>query len=40
MAKRIACLIEEQQDKSMKLRARDLTVEFKKTQEGLNNLSM
>jgi hypothetical protein len=40
MAKRIARLIEEQEDKSKQLRARDLAVEIQRTQEGLKNLSM
>jgi hypothetical protein len=33
-------LIEEQEDKSKKLRARDLVVEAERTQEGLNNFSI
>jgi hypothetical protein len=40
MARRIACLIEEQEDKSKQLRARDLAVEVERTQEDLKNLSM
>jgi hypothetical protein len=40
MASRIACLIEEQEDKSKQLRARDLIVKIERTQEGLKNLSM
>jgi hypothetical protein len=40
MANRIACLIKEQEDKSKKLRTRDLVVEVERTQEGLKNLSM
>jgi hypothetical protein len=40
MARRIARLIEEQEDKSTQLRARDLAVEVERTQEGLKNLSM
>jgi hypothetical protein len=40
MARRIARLIEEQEDKSKQLRARDLVVEVERTQEGLKNLSM
>ena len=40
MAKRIARLIQEQEDKLKKLRARDLVVEVERTQEGLKNLSM
>jgi hypothetical protein len=40
MANRIVRLIEEQEDKSKKLRAKDLAVEVERTQEGLNNLSM
>jgi hypothetical protein len=40
MARRIARLIEEQEDKSKQLRARDLAVEVERTQEGLKNLSM
>ena len=40
MARRIARLIEEREDKSKQLRARDLTVEVERTQEGLKNLSM
>jgi hypothetical protein len=40
MAMRIMCLIEEQEDKSKQLRARDLVVEVERKQEGLNNLSM
>jgi hypothetical protein len=40
MARRIACLIEEQEAKSKQLRARELAVEVERTQEGLKNLSM
>jgi hypothetical protein len=40
MARRITHLIEEQEDKSKQLRARDLAVEVEKMQEGLKNLSM
>jgi hypothetical protein len=40
MAKRIARLIKEQEDKSKQLRTRDLAVEVERTQEGLKNLSM
>jgi hypothetical protein len=40
MARRITHLLEEQEDKSKKLRARDLVVEAERTQEGLKNLSM
>jgi hypothetical protein len=40
MARRIMRLIEEQEDKSKPLRARDLTVEVERTQESLKNLSM
>jgi hypothetical protein len=40
MARRIARLIEEQEDKSKKLRARYLAVEVERTQEHLKTLSM
>jgi hypothetical protein len=40
MARRITLLIEEHEDKSKQLRARDLAVEDERTQEGLKNLSM
>jgi hypothetical protein len=40
MAKRKTRLIEEQEDKSKKLRARDLVVKVERAQEGLKNLSM
>jgi hypothetical protein len=40
MARRIARLIEEQEDKLNQLRARDLVVEVERMQEGLKNLSM
>jgi hypothetical protein len=40
MARRIACLIEEQEDNSKKLRARDLAIKIARTQEGLKTLSM
>jgi hypothetical protein len=40
MAKRIVCLIKEQEEKSKKMRTKDLTVKFERTQEGLKNLSM
>ena len=40
MARRIVHLIEEQEDKSKQLRARDLAVEVARTQEGLKTLSM
>jgi hypothetical protein len=40
MARIIAHLIEEQEDKSKQLRARDLAVEIERTQEGLKNLSI
>jgi hypothetical protein len=40
MARRIVCLLEEQEDKSQKLRAKDLVVEVERTQEDLENLSM
>jgi hypothetical protein len=40
MARRIAHLIEEQEDNSKQLRARDLAFEFERMQEGLKNLSM
>jgi hypothetical protein len=40
MARRIACLIEEQEDKSKQLRARDLAVEVERMQEDLKNLSI
>jgi hypothetical protein len=40
MARRIVCLIEEQEDQFKQLRTRDLAVEFERTQEGLKNLSM
>jgi hypothetical protein len=40
MARKIARLIQEQEDKSKQLRARDLAVEVERTQEGLKNLSM
>jgi hypothetical protein len=40
MARRIARLREEQEDKSKKLKTRYLDVEVEGTQEGLNNLSM
>jgi hypothetical protein len=40
MARRIAHLIEEQEDNSKQLRGRDLVVEVERTQESLKNLSM
>jgi hypothetical protein len=40
MAKRIARLIEEQEDKSKQLVARDLDVKVERTQEGLKKISM
>jgi hypothetical protein len=40
MAKRIARLIKEKEDKSKKLRTRYFVVEVEITQEGLKNLSM
>jgi hypothetical protein len=40
MARKIAHLIEEQEDKSKQLRARELSVEVERTQEVLKNLSM
>jgi hypothetical protein len=40
MARRIARLIEEREDKSKQLRARELAIEVERTQEGLKNLSM
>jgi hypothetical protein len=40
MARRIACLLEEQEDNSKQLRARDLAVELERMQEVLKNLSM
>jgi hypothetical protein len=40
MARRIARLIEEHEDKLKQLRARDLAVEVERTQEDLKNLSM
>jgi len=40
IAKKIERLVQEQENKSKQLRARDLAVEFARTQEGLNTLSM
>ena len=40
MTRRIAHLIEEQEDKSKQLRTRDRIVKADKTQEGLKNLSI
>jgi hypothetical protein len=40
MARRITRLIEEHEDKSKQLRARDLAVKVERMQEGLKNLSM
>jgi hypothetical protein len=40
IAKKIERLIEEQENKLMQLRARELVVKVEKMQEGLNNLSM
>ena len=40
MAKRIACLIEEQEDKSKQPRAIDLAIEVERTKEDLKNLSI
>jgi hypothetical protein len=40
MARKIARLIEEKEDKSKQQRARELAVEFERTQEGLKNLSI
>ena len=40
MARRITCLIEEQEDKSKQLKPRELAIEVERTQEGLKNLSM
>jgi hypothetical protein len=40
MARRIVRLIEEQEDKSKQLRAREIVFEVERTQEGLKNLSM
>jgi hypothetical protein len=40
LAKKITHLLEEQEDKSKQLRARDLAVKVERTQEGLKNLSM
>jgi hypothetical protein len=40
MARRITCLIEEREDKSKQLRARDLDVEAERMQEGLKNQSI
>jgi hypothetical protein len=40
MAKRIARLIKEQEDKLKQLRARDLVVEVERMQEDLENLSI
>jgi hypothetical protein len=40
MARRITHLIEEQDNKSNQLRAKDIAVEVEKTQEGLKKLSM
>jgi hypothetical protein len=40
MARRIVHLIEEYEDKSKKLRSRDLAIKVERTQEGLKNLSM
>jgi hypothetical protein len=40
LANKITHLLEEQEDKSKQLRARDLAVEVERMQEGLKNLSM
>ena len=40
MARRITCLIEDQEAKSKQLSARELAVEVERMQEGLKNLSM
>jgi hypothetical protein len=40
MARRIVCLIEEKEDKSKQLRARDFAVEVEIMQEDLKHLSM
>jgi hypothetical protein len=40
MARNIVFLIDEKEDKSKKLRARDLSLEVERMQEGLKNLSM
>jgi hypothetical protein len=40
MARRIAHLLEEQEDKSKQLGTKDLVVEVEKMQKGLENLSM
>jgi hypothetical protein len=40
MAKRITHLIEEHEDKSKQLRAKDLVVEVERTQEDLKHLSI
>jgi hypothetical protein len=40
MARKMARLIQEQEDNSKQLRARDLVVEVERMQEGLKNLSM
>ena len=40
MARRIAHLIEEHEDKSKQLRARYLAIKVERTQEGLKNVSM
>ena len=40
MARRIACLIEEHEDNSKKLRVGDLAVKVERTQEDLENLSI
>ena len=40
MAKRIARLIKEQEDKSKQMRDSDLAVEVERMHEGLKNLSM
>jgi hypothetical protein len=40
MARRITRIIEEHEDKSKKLRARDLAVEVERMKEGLKNPSM
>ena len=40
MARRIVCLIEEQEDNLKQQRAREVVAEVERTQEGLKDLSM
>jgi hypothetical protein len=40
MARKIVRLIQEQEDKSKQIMARNLAIEVERTQEGLKNLSM